>query len=150
MKPSTSARTQEPQCWKSTRRKCRSALPAHSRDLSRFSNPQSSASTNNAGYTKNWRRRWRPFTERKKKRAIKNSSVAIQQRDEGPPFPNWATPYPLLWPAALGHLERFPPERVSGRCQIGQGTSAGAYSGDGLAPKAAIAESFSRVFGATD
>src|SRR5215831_18392942 len=66
MKPSTSARTREPRCWRSTRRKCRSALPARSRDLSRFSNPQSSAPTNNAGYTKNWRRRWRPFTERKK------------------------------------------------------------------------------------
>jgi len=33
-----------------------------------------------------------------------------------------------------GHLERFPPEKVSGRCQIGQETSSGAYSGDGLAP----------------
>ena len=37
---------------------------------------------------------------------------------------------------ALGHLERFPPERLSGRCRIGQETSAGAYSGDGLAPMA--------------
>ena len=37
--------------------------------------------------------------------------------------------------AAMGHLERFPPERLSGRCRIGQETSAGAYSGDGLAPK---------------
>src|SRR5262249_38458042 len=36
--------------------------------------------------------------------------------------------------AALGHLERFPPEMLSGRCRIGQETSAGAYSGDGLAP----------------
>ena len=36
--------------------------------------------------------------------------------------------------AAMGHLERFPPEGVSGGCQIGQGTSAGAHSGDGLAP----------------
>jgi hypothetical protein len=34
----------------------------------------------------------------------------------------------------MGHLERFPPERASGRCQIGQGTSAGGCSGDGLAP----------------
>jgi hypothetical protein len=40
----------------------------------------------------------------------------------------------------MGHLERFPPGGVSGRCQIGQGTSAGAYSGDGLAPTAAIRE----------
>src|SRR5215469_8271401 len=35
---------------------------------------------------------------------------------------------------SLGHLERFPPERLSGRCRIGQETSAGAYSGGGLAP----------------
>jgi hypothetical protein len=34
----------------------------------------------------------------------------------------------------LGHLERLPPERLSGRYGIGQETSAGAYSGDGLAP----------------
>jgi len=40
--------------------------------------------------------------------------------------------------AGVGHLERFPPERVSGRCQIGQETSAGAYSGDGIAPRAVI------------
>jgi hypothetical protein len=38
----------------------------------------------------------------------------------------------------MGHLERFRSERVSGRYQIGQGTSAGAYSGDGLAPKAVL------------
>src|SRR5215469_17272971 len=38
--------------------------------------------------------------------------------------------------SASGHLERFPPERLSGRCRIDQETSAGAYSGDGLAPKA--------------
>src|SRR5262249_5929129 len=37
--------------------------------------------------------------------------------------------------SAVGHLERFPPERLNGRCRIGQETSAGAYSGDGLAPK---------------
>jgi len=42
--------------------------------------------------------------------------------------------------AAMGHLERFPPERVSGRCQIGQGTSAEAYSGDGLAPRTVISQ----------
>ena len=30
----------------------------------------------------------------------------------------------ILRTASMGHLERFPPERVSGRCQIGQGTSA--------------------------
>jgi len=40
----------------------------------------------------------------------------------------------------VGHLERLPPERVSDRCQIGQETSAGAYSGDGLAPKAAVTD----------
>ena len=38
----------------------------------------------------------------------------------------------------FGHLERFPPERLSGRCWIGQETSAGAYSGDGLAPTPAV------------
>ena len=38
----------------------------------------------------------------------------------------------------MGHLERFPLERLSGRCRIGQETSAGAYSGDGLAPFAAV------------
>jgi len=38
----------------------------------------------------------------------------------------------------LGHLERSPPERLSGRCRIGQGTSAGAFSGDGLAPIRAV------------
>jgi hypothetical protein len=37
-----------------------------------------------------------------------------------------------------GHLERFPPEGVNGRYRIGQATSAGAYSGDGLAPIPAI------------
>src|SRR5262249_42403406 len=35
---------------------------------------------------------------------------------------------------ATGHLERFGPERLSGRGRIGQETSAGAYSSDGLAP----------------
>src|SRR5215471_10123626 len=40
--------------------------------------------------------------------------------------------------SGMGHLERFRSERVSGRYQIGQGTSAGAYSGDGLAPDAVI------------
>src|SRR5215469_16085776 len=42
--------------------------------------------------------------------------------------------------SAVGHLERFPPERVSGRCQIGQETSAGAFSGDGLAPTAGVCD----------
>jgi hypothetical protein len=37
----------------------------------------------------------------------------------------------------IGHDEPFPPERVSGRRQICQGTSGGAYSG-GLAPKAVL------------
>ena len=41
---------------------------------------------------------------------------------------------PLDQMMAVGHLERFRPERLSGRCRIGQETSAGAYSGDGLAP----------------
>ena len=40
--------------------------------------------------------------------------------------------------AGMGHLERFPPERLSGRCRIGQETSAGAYCGDGLAPNSAL------------
>ena len=35
---------------------------------------------------------------------------------------------------AFGAFERFPPERLSGRCRIGQQTSAGAYGGEGLAP----------------
>ena len=38
----------------------------------------------------------------------------------------------------MGHLERFPPERLSGWCRIGQETSAGAYSDDGLAPLPAV------------
>ena|SRR5215831_8503831 len=38
----------------------------------------------------------------------------------------------------MGHLERFRSERVSGGYQTGQGTSAEAYSGDGLAPIPAV------------
>jgi len=37
------------------------------------------------------------------------------------------------------------PRAVSGRCQIGQGTSAGAYSGDGLAPIPATDSSLARI-----
>src|SRR5262249_21623054 len=39
-----------------------------------------------------------------------------------------------------GHLERFPPERLSGRYRIDQQTSDGAYSGDGLAPLPALSD----------
>src|SRR5215472_2349498 len=38
---------------------------------------------------------------------------------------------------ASGQLERFPPERLNGRCRIDQETTARGYSGDGLAPKPA-------------
>ena len=34
----------------------------------------------------------------------------------------------------MGHEERFPPPRLSGRCRFGQGTSAGASGNDEDAP----------------
>jgi len=40
----------------------------------------------------------------------------------------------------MGHLARFPQERLSGWYRIDEKTSAGAYSGDGLAPIAVIGQ----------
>jgi hypothetical protein len=40
--------------------------------------------------------------------------------------------------AGVGHEERFPPTKASGRCRFGQRTFAGASGSGGVAPKAAI------------
>jgi len=53
---------------------------------------------------------------------------------------------PLSWRSSgrqrrvtgLGHEERFPPPRLSGRCRFGQGTFAGASGNDEDAPEASF------------